>query len=797
LIRRIFKAGEEMTFRGNTMNYLLDFDLRKDQVEAANMADLNVQVKKLAEMGEGKFYVLESSMVKPEGMNYSFRSVSRSTTALELTDLLKKMQEASRKGGTPELTCDQALALRELKESSGENSDVASLVDAKDFSTMVRQGASLCAARLLFAGGYYARSVKAFEGEKLADDSLYLHDLAWARFYAGDAEGALRDMARFAAARNKSSGMLNGLQAASWIALLQRAGKPVPAELQAYATAIPDGPWPRPLLAMQAGLTTPEALEAQVERMEGDVKELAWVDTQYYLAQRELAQGDKHRAGGRLRMLLARAQFSSPLYWQAKYELWRQFPVSADHQEGARLKGKNDMAGAIAKWRQSADQGSPDSQYRLGWMYYQGEGVKEDHAEALKWFNRAAQQQLPEAFNMLGNMYSDGHGVAKDPVAGIAWFRKAAALGDDWGMTNLAQRLYDGKYVARDVAQAVALRRDAAELHNARAEAELAHHYYIGEGVPRDVSRAVFWGGRAAGKGNAEGQYVLASIYADYAHDRDREWLQKAAELYMAAARQGHELANLQLGKLYLSGKGVEQNQVFGTIHVMAAARKGNVEAVYQLALLQSRGTISKDAAQPYLDLAEKTADEGLVGSQVLMGQLYLDGIARAVDLPKAAAYFRRAAEAGDGLGQVYLAQMLHLGKGMPKDVAEAARWYALAAEQQIALASSNLGGMYEQGVGVPQDYAKALQMYRGAAARNFAAAYVGLGGLYEGGKGVPADPVVAYACFQAAVSNGLDAAKQRRDEAGARLDAEQRKRGDALALEWKRGGIPPGQAAL
>ena len=42
--------------------------------------------------------------------------------------------------------------------------------------------------------------------------------------------------------------------------------------------------------------------------------------------------------------------------------------------------------------KKKAEQGDADSQYILGFMYNNGQGVPQDHAEAVKWFRLAAEQ---------------------------------------------------------------------------------------------------------------------------------------------------------------------------------------------------------------------------------------------------------------------------------------------------------------------------------------------------------------------------------------------------------------------
>ena len=75
--------------------------------------------------------------------------------------------------------------------------------------------------------------------------------------------------------------------------------------------------------------------------------------------------------------------------------------------------------------RKLAGQGDAESQSRLGYMYYQGQGVPQDYAEALKWYRLAAAQGYARAQYSLGYMYANGEGVPQDHVQAHKWLTLA------------------------------------------------------------------------------------------------------------------------------------------------------------------------------------------------------------------------------------------------------------------------------------------------------------------------------------------------------------------------------------
>jgi hypothetical protein len=75
--------------------------------------------------------------------------------------------------------------------------------------------------------------------------------------------------------------------------------------------------------------------------------------------------------------------------------------------------------------RVAAEQGFDLAQHGLGFMYMQGECVKQDDASAAHWFRLAAEQGLAGAQVILGDLYKEGRGVEKDLEEAQRWYAKA------------------------------------------------------------------------------------------------------------------------------------------------------------------------------------------------------------------------------------------------------------------------------------------------------------------------------------------------------------------------------------
>jgi TPR repeat protein len=80
--------------------------------------------------------------------------------------------------------------------------------------------------------------------------------------------------------------------------------------------------------------------------------------------------------------------------------------------------------------RAGAEAGDPDSQVRLGMMYFAGaEGLPEDKVEGARWYRRAADQGHATGQYGLGLSYLIGKGVDKDVNEGLRWLRLSARQG--------------------------------------------------------------------------------------------------------------------------------------------------------------------------------------------------------------------------------------------------------------------------------------------------------------------------------------------------------------------------------
>lgn len=160
---------------------------------------------------------------------------------------------------------------------------------------------------------------------------------------------------------------------------------------------------------------------------------------------------------------------------------------------------------------QQAEQGSAPAQFELGQRFENGNGVAENAAQAVTWYRKAAAAGNADAQLRLAWCYNQGDGVAEDPVESLKWLQRAAA---------------NGKAVA---------------------QYRLAWLYMNGDGVEQSVPEARQWFEKAARQHFADAQNALGYTYH---HKTPGDDVVRAAQWYLAAARQDHIFAKGNLADL-------------------------------------------------------------------------------------------------------------------------------------------------------------------------------------------------------------------------------------------------------
>lgn len=811
-----YRVQEDLAFQGNQIDYLMDYRLKQDVIPAADLPPLQAESKKLAPFISGALHFDESVVVPASLQGYSMRNLDAIHSAAIAIEAMPTLKAAKTQDLSPADACEFMRGVFDLEDIAGWEASQLSADLVRRMNAMgTRAGVGQCMGQLAFVNGDFDVSVKAWMGESgIADDSPLTRDLAWAQFYHGDSAAALATMTRYQAARsNADAGTPSPADAANQIALLQRLGQPLPAALEQLARAIPDGPWPRPVLAMQLGLIGAEQLIQQAQSLPADASELALNDAWFYIGQAKLAAHDDAGAIRAFQWFRSGGLRSTGLPFQAKAELRRLHPTAPGMEAGRNAMRSQNPAAAIAAWRPGADAGMAENQYAMGMASLSGNGIPKDLPQALRWLQLAAAQDQPEALAMLGAMFEEGTGVAADPQAAFDYYRKAAELGDRGAQFDLGRHYRYGRAVQRDTAQALRWLRAAAEQGSGNAMASLGEMYRHGEGMAQDFGQAEFWNRRAIFHGTTRAIYNLALAY-EHGESVPQDDA-RAASLYRAAADQGNPEAQLNLGFFYETGRGVKQDMDAAINWYRKAAEGGNAIAqnnlgkVYEYGkgvsrnLPEALGWYRKAAAlghagamtslgyhyendinggKQYAEaqrLYEQAAEQDDATAEYNLAKIYEEGKGRPVNVERTRYWFQRAAEHGDLDAQYYVAKMYRWGNGVTRDYLAAIKWYEKAGRQGHARALGELGQMYMNGFGVAPDTGQAIPLFRQAAEQGDNAASANLGYCYEQGLGVEKNDELAASWYEKGANAGSIYAQVRLGELYLRLKQ------DSKAQHW------------
>ncbi len=224
-----------------------------------------------------------------------------------------------------------------------------------------------------------------------------------------------------------------------------------------------------------------------------------------------------------------------------------------------------------------------------------------------------------------------------------------------------------------------------------------------------------------------------------------KENYQKALELYYESAEKGNAYSQLQLGRIFLLGVGVDRDYQAALEWYQKSSEQGNAEAQAGLGHMLEQGLGVDRDIQKALALYKKSAAQGNALGQAKLAGLYLNGLGVEQNHWQAVAWYQRAAEQGNDEAQAYLGHMYDKGLAVNRDIHKAAELYKKSAEQDNALGQLRLGDFYLNGVAVEQNPRKAFAWFQKSAAQDrdpeiAAQAQQRLGAMYCQGNGVEKD---------------------------------------------------------
>lgn len=385
--------------------------------------------------------------------------------------------------------------------------------------------------------------------------------------------------------------------------------------------------------------------------------------------------------------------------------------------------------------RKAAEAGLASGQAHLALQYIYGLGVEADRREAEGLLLTAADKGSVIAQRCLGMLYAGGEGEPAQYDLAEHWFRAASDAGDAAACLALSLLIINGHATSGTHQDAHRLLTKAADEGHVEAMLYLGSLYRDGLGTPRDLSAAETWFRRASVRGNRNATLSLGFLLTEAMEPRDYI---SGASVFREAAEQGDPVGQYVLGKLYLAGLGVPQDdgKAFGWI--AQAADQDMVQAIEALAALHAGGRgVERDAARA-IALFERAAAEGSVDAPYHIAMLMLEA---GNDTPQVATLLEDAAARGSHAACIQLG-IISAGR---EDYAAAARQYHKATELGSADGLFNLAFLRLRGLDpAPADTRSGIALLEVAADEGHGPSIWALHNLYADGDYVTRDDAKA-----------------------------------------------------
>lgn len=119
--------------------------------------------------------------------------------------------------------------------------------------------------------------------------------------------------------------------------------------------------------------------------------------------------------------------------------------------------------GFADQYREQAEAGNLDAQYRFGKCLETGRGVEQDFKAAMNWYEKAAKQGHVDSQHALGIAYAYGISVPQDFDAAFNWYKQAADQGHAEAQFWVGVSFHHGLIDEVDISRAMKWYNEAAE----------------------------------------------------------------------------------------------------------------------------------------------------------------------------------------------------------------------------------------------------------------------------------------------------------------------------------------------
>ncbi len=419
------------------------------------------------------------------------------------------------------------------------------------------------------------------------------------------------------------------------------------------------------------------------------------------------------------------------------------------YQQADKAFAKGDFNTARILFNRAYVFGNIHAGVRLGQMYWNGQDSDIDYEEAIKIFVVGKTHGNPLANEWLAEAYRFGDGVPQNVERakelsnnGKNAMLDMCTLSDPDAMYVVGWNYINSPFYTNNPQVGFSWYERAAQKGHVNATVQMALCLIDGIGCIQDVKRGLqILEMLTKSTDNSTAHFQLGKLY--YSGKKVEENIEKARKHFMVAAKKNNKMAQCYLGDIYYWGRGGKKDYVEAHKWYIEAFSKGVVNAAKQLGFMYFNG----EGVNQCLDEAYKyfkyAADKGHARAQYMLHYFYLES-EKYKNYQAGCAYLTKSAEAGDVLAQTLLGLIYLDGQyGLSESEERFIYWIQKAADQGHADAEYILGEAYAQlGMSdvLPEDFEKAVYWVQKAADQDYKIAFVKLAEYYYEGKGVPKD---------------------------------------------------------
>ncbi|CAB4380940.1 unnamed protein product [Rhizophagus irregularis] len=319
------------------------------------------------------------------------------------------------------------------------------------------------------------------------------------------------------------------------------------------------------------------------------------------------------------------------------------------------LKDEKELNNLFNYYKYLEEKGNVLAQMNLAYCYLSGIETKIDIRMVFNLYFKSAMSGNSIAQNYLGYYYKNGIGINKDEKEAFKWYLKSAEGGNHNAQINLGICYRRGIGINEDKKKAFDWYLKSAGGGNRDAQNEIGNCYYFGKGVGKDYGKAFKWYLKSTNDHDqrnirndlesCQKNVISNNKNYQYRYEEKINCEEKSIfELHLKSAEEGDSNAQIELGKCYFFGKGVDKNHNKAFEWYLKSANKGNHIAENELGKLYY--FIDKNFDKTF-EWYMKSAEGGNSDGQYNLGFCYHCGIGCKKNIEKAGYWYKKASDNG------------------------------------------------------------------------------------------------------------------------------------------------------